>query len=87
MVEAKNRTEIALSVRRLLPRQKCKIAFVLCRESVSIEENTWTGLVKPKDSKAGLVKEDMTFGKYTTHALLKVIHLARIELATVSVWG
>ena len=24
--------------------------------SVSIEENTWTGLVKPKDSKAGLLK-------------------------------
>ena len=29
----------------------------------------------------------MTFGKYTSHALLKVIHLARIELATFSVWG
>ena len=29
----------------------------------------------------------MTFGKYTNHALLKVIHLARIELATFSVWG
>ena len=32
VVEAKNRTEIAPSVRRLLPRQKCKIAFVVCKE-------------------------------------------------------
>ena len=29
----------------------------------------------------------MTFGKYTNHVLLKVIHLARIELAIFSVWG
>ena len=43
------------------------------------------GLVKPKDKKAWLLKEDVTFGKYADHVLLKVIHLARIELATFSV--
>ena len=32
VVEAKNRTEIAPSARRLLAGQKCKIAFALCRE-------------------------------------------------------